>query len=195
MSHYFDQEPSSQSDPFLIEVVYQQHTYHFHSDHGVFSKEHFDFASRLLTDSIQLEAHQSVCDLGCGIGIIGLLLEMHHDIALTMIDINDRAIACAKKNTETFDSKAKVISHDGLRGLDMTFDVIVSNPPVRIGKERLYHFIEESLNHLNPGGVFYFVMHKKHGVHSLIKYFKDRYQVDIITQSKGFKVGIIREFY
>lgn len=195
MSHYFDQDPTTLSSPFTIDVTFKGQNYLFTSDHGVFSKNHFDYASKLLCETIPLQDGNTVCDLGCGIGIMGFLLEENYAIDLTMVDINARAIECAIKNKQSLSSKATVIQNDGLKGLDQNFDVIFSNPPVRIGKQNLYALIEEALNHLNETGIFYFVMHKKHGVDSFINHFKTRYQVEILTQSKGFKVGFIRDLY
>lgn len=195
MAHYFDKDPQSDSRPFYIEVPFKNKSYSFLSDHGVFSKGHFDYASKFLAETITLKENSHVCDLGCGIGVIGLLLEQETPIHLTMIDINERAITCAIKNKEAFNSKAFILQNDGLTGLDQTFDAIISNPPVRIGKVKLYELVDEALHHLNEKGRFYFVMHKKHGVDSFVRNFKKDYQVEIIAQSKGFKVGFIAHLY
>lgn len=192
MAHYFDKDPKSKSDPFSIEVLFNQKKYSFISDHGVFSKNHFDTASKLLCETIHIEPKSHVCDLGCGYGIIGLLLEQSFDITLTMIDINERAIACAVQNKESLNSNATVIHNDGFENMETSFDIIVSNPPVRVGKKKLYALIDDGLKHLNENGRFYFVMHKKHGVDSLVRHYKVSHHVEIIAQSKGFKVGYIQ---
>jgi len=189
MNHYFEEKPSTPSHPLTFKVDIFNQRYLFHSDQGVFSKDHLDFASRLLIENISVEASQHCLDLGCGIGIIGLILEAQYDIDVTLIDINERALELANKNKTHLNSNARVIKSDGFTALKgETFDHIVSNPPIRIGKQDLYAMLEKATHHLHAGGALWVVMHKKHGVESLIHFMEQNHKVETVIRKKGFKV-------
>ncbi|MDX1808230.1 MAG: methyltransferase [Sulfurospirillaceae bacterium] len=72
-----------------------------------------------------------VLDVGCGCGILGLLLKRDFDqIKLTQIDIQEKNTILTQKNAATNNITTKVISDDFLiHDFDEKFDVIVSNPP------------------------------------------------------------------
>ena len=49
------------------------------------------------------------------------------------------------------------------------FDIILSNPPIRAGKQVIFQIYEESFSHLNKDGKFYCVIQTKHGAKSTQK--------------------------
>jgi 16S rRNA (guanine1207-N2)-methyltransferase len=189
MSHYFSAHPDVTSEPFTFKVEVFNQTFQFHSDHGVFSKDHLDFASRLLIESVVLEPTDEVLDLGTGIGIIGLLLEAQFKARFTLVDINERALELARLNQKAFKSNANIVKSDGMSALkDQRFHHIITNPPIRIGKQKLYEMLENATNHLVPGGSLWVVMHKKHGVESLIHFMEKNHRVEPVIRKKGFRV-------
>ncbi len=189
MNHYFSEKPNSVSEPKTFKVHIFNQTFTFKSDVGVFSKDHLDFASRLLVENVQLKPDQEVLDLGCGVGVIGLLLKSQVDIKLTMVDVNERAIELANRNFQSLNFKAKVIKSDGFSALKKTkFDHIVTNPPIRIGKKSLYEMLETATHHLHEDGALWVVMHKKHGAESLIHFMEQNHKVETVIRKKGFKL-------
>ena len=52
---------------------------------------------------------------------------------------------------------------------DNRFDVILSNPPIRTGKETIFKIYEESYGKLNKDGEFWCVIQTKHGAKSTQK--------------------------
>lgn len=188
MAHYFDASVKTPSNPFTFQVTCLNVGFTFHSDHGVFAKEGLDFASRLLIENVTLSPDDTCLDLGCGIGVIGLILAKVNGVKMTCSDVNERALALTQKNAENLQLDVNVVNSDGFSTLHETFDQIISNPPIRIGKPALYALLKAALDHLNPGGSLWVVMHKKHGVESLIQSFQSVARIETVTRKKGFKV-------
>ncbi len=188
MSHYFSKHQTKESNPQTIEYTFKNKQFKFETDTGVFSKDHVDSATNLLLNHISIEDNQGILDLGCGYGVIGITLATFYKIDLTMIDVNERAINLTKKNTEKHHVKANILVSDGFEHIDKTFDHIVTNPPIRIGKEKLYQLFLNAKSHLKPQGILWLVIHKKHGALSAIKYLSTLFDVKIVTKDKGFHV-------
>jgi len=97
----------------------------------------FDFVSKFSPKA-------ELLDIGCGNGVVGLLLKRDFDIILSGIDINKEAIKVAKNNAVKNNLEASYISGNISQALlNKKFDVLVSNPP-------FYHSNQKSKNqHLN----------------------------------------------
>jgi 16S rRNA (guanine1207-N2)-methyltransferase len=135
------------------------------------------------------DRYKTALDLGCGYGSIGLVLNKVFGLEVDMIDVNDRAIELAKANIETNHVQATIFHSDGFNQIQKSYDLIVSNPPIRVGKTKLYELLSETKNHLNVGGNFTFVINKKHGAESALKHVQSIYQkVAILGKDKGFYV-------
>ena len=188
MSHYFSKQPTTKSNPQAIEFHYHNHKFVFNSDRGVFSKDHVDFATQLLIESVEVQKNQKVLDLGCGYGVIGIVLSKITPLELTMIDVNQRALELTNQNLLKHGVNAEVIESDGFEKLTETYDHIITNPPIRIGKTSLYKLFFNAKSHLKPKGILWIVMHKKHGVLSAVKYLNELYTVNTVIKQKGFHV-------
>lgn len=70
----------------------------------------------------------------------------------------------------------KLIKSDSFENIDEKFDVILSNPPIRAGKQVIFNIYENSYNHLNDKGCFYCVIQTKHGAKSTEKKIKRNLQ-------------------
>ncbi len=190
MSHYY--EPSQKdvkSNPKKITYTFRSNTFEFTTDHGIFSKDHVDDATHLLLESIQLKSNQKVLDLGCGYGVIGIVLNIIHGAQVTMVDINQRALDYAQGNVIDNHSTASVINSDGFSAIEEeTFDIIISNPPIRIGKQKMYAMFLQAKAHLNNHGALWLVMHKKHGALSAMKYLEQHYNVHCVKKTKGWHI-------
>jgi methylase of polypeptide subunit release factors len=108
-------------------------------------------------------------DIGCGAGpgAIAIATEVP-EAEVLMLDINDRALRYASVNALANRAAALALYSDVLRGVDGSFDLIVSNPPYLIdGKGRSYRhgggqlgeglsleILRQSLPRLSPGGTF-----------------------------------------
>lgn len=190
MSQYFDNDNNIKHNKKIIEFYFNDKKYNVYSDNGVFSKDKFDYGTRLLLDSIDIsKLSGNVLDLGCGIGVVGIILgTINKNINIDMIDINDRALSLVRDNLILNKVKANVFSSDVYSNVNKKYDCIITNPPIRAGKEVVRKFLLGGYDYLNDNGILYFVMRKEHGVKSMIKELENKYNVTIINKDKGFYI-------
>ena len=187
MSHYFENDDSLKSNITSFKTSFMNENFLFNTDNGVFSKGELDFGTKLLiTNVLKTNISGDVLDLGCGYGIIGIVLKKLKDVNITMCDINKRAIHLSKMNAKVNNTTVNVLLSDGFENIEDSFDYIVSNPPIRVGKKKLYELITNSMNRLNKCGVMYIVIRKEQGALSFIKDMEKSYNVNIIDKQKGF---------
>lgn len=190
MSQYFDNDNNIKHNKRIIEFYFNDKNYNLYSDNGVFSKDKFDYGTRLLLDSIDIsKLSGNVLDLGCGIGVVGIILgTINKNINIDMIDINERAISLVRDNLTLNKVKANVFSSDVYSNVNKKYDYIITNPPIRAGKEVVRKFLLGGYDYLNDNGILYFVMRKDHGVKSMIKELESKYNVTIVNKDKGFYI-------
>ena len=190
MSQYFDNDNNIKHNKKIIEFYFNDKKYNLYSDNGVFSKDKFDYGTRLLLDSIDIsKLSGNVLDLGCGIGVVGIILgTINENINIDMIDINERAISLVRDNLTLNKVKANAFSSDVYSNVNKKYDYIITNPPIRAGKEVVRKFLLGGYDYLNDNGILYFVMRKDHGVKSMIKELENKYNVTIINKDKGFYI-------
>ena len=147
MSHYFTtQGNETKSNP--IRIAFRAHGQSFtcETDHGVFSRLNLDRGTKVLLDFLTVSKNvKRALDLGCGYGPIGLVLAKAHCLKVDMSDVNERALNLAKINLTLNNVNANIVQSDGFQNLPGTYDLIVSNPPIRIGKQKLYELFFEDL--------------------------------------------------
>ncbi len=192
MEHYFTSDPSVKSEERLIKYELREKEFTFISDNGVFSKNHVDDATNLLLKTIYDEVRGNVLDVGCGYGVIGITLATNEAVEkVTMLDVNHRALELAKRNAvkNKVDSKTNIIESNGFEKITDSYEVIVTNPPIRAGKEVIYKMYEDAKNHLKENGALYIVINKKHGAPSTIKFLNTLFgNCEILDKKAGFNV-------
>lgn len=164
--HYFSENPTSDKEHREVTGVIRGLEFTFISDAGVFSKTRVDTGTKLLIESVDFQGAKRVLDLGCGYGPIGIVVaKFMPDSTVTMVDVNGRAVELANLNIQLNNIlNATVFCGDGFLPIrSEKFDLILTNPPIRAGKAVLYRLIEESVEHLNPGGRFCSVLRTKQG--------------------------------
>ena len=127
MSQYFDNDNNIKHNKKIIEFYFNDKNYNLYSDNGVFSKDKFDYGTRLLLDSIDIsKLSGNVLDLGCGIGVVGIILgTINKNINIDMIDINERAISLVRDNLTLNKVKANVFSSDVYSNVNKKYDYII----------------------------------------------------------------------
>lgn len=128
----------------------------------LFSTFDIDHGTDILLRAINTENPQTVLDLGCGYGPIGIILaKKYPQSQVTMVDRDLLAVRFTKINIEKNNtSNAEVFGSVGMEQVkEKTFDLIVSNIPAKIGDEAItQEFILTPYEHLNLGGEFWFVV-------------------------------------
>ncbi|WP_258298127.1 class I SAM-dependent methyltransferase [Paenibacillus peoriae] len=190
--HYYSKRPETAHERRSLETVLRGRSYCFASDSGVFSKQGIDYGSRVLIEAMQLPAQASVLDVGCGYGPIGLaaaaLVPEGH---VTMVDINERAVQLAIENAERNGVKNVTIKQSDLFAevKNERFDVILTNPPIRAGKETVHTIFELAYEHLNEGGALWVVIQKKQGAPSASAKIESLFgHVEEVTKDKGYRI-------
>ena len=190
MSHYFTNE-NLKSNLRKVMVKISDKTFDFYTDLGVFSKKGLDFGSRTLIDTLLKEnLYGEVLDVGCGYGVIGIILSSFFHIKTDMIDVNLRAIHLSKMNIkENKLTNIDVFESDMYTNVLKKYDFIITNPPIRAGKKIVHEILFKSKDYLKENGTLYFVINKDQGALSTIKELKKIANVVVLEKNKGFYVS------
>ncbi|MBR0137503.1 MAG: class I SAM-dependent methyltransferase [Erysipelotrichaceae bacterium] len=190
MDHYFTATTDDRKNRRKISFYFNDHKIEMMSDDSVFSKNELDQGSRILIETVLKENIEgTLLDLGCGIGNIGILLKKfnENELEVTMSDVNVIAVNLAKENSSLHRQKNEVVLSDGFENIPQSFDVIVSNPPIRTGKKVIYRLFAECHDHLNESGKLYLVIRKQQGAESALKYLKTiGFDCEVIEREKGY---------
>lgn len=187
MNHYFTNNDNLKSEEKNIKVKIKDIDLIFTTDNGVFSKKGLDFGTRTLLENIP-DLHGQVLDFGCGYGPIGIYIKKTNDVEVDMIDVNKRSVSLALKNAELNKVEVNVFESDIYSRVTKKYDFIITNPPIRIGKPKLYEILFGASVHLKENGELWLVINKDQGAKSLMKDLEEKYKVELITKNKGFYI-------
>ncbi|MGQ9549269.1 MAG: class I SAM-dependent methyltransferase [Roseiflexus sp.] len=137
-------------------------TFAFDVAHTLFSSYQVDEGTDLFLRTIAPGSPQTILDLGCGFGVIGIVLARWFPLSRVLLADRDLlAVRYARHNAELNQTpNVEVIGSVGFEHIpDIPFDLIVSNIPAKIGDEAIEReFLLDPLNHLRPGGDYWFVV-------------------------------------
>jgi len=188
MSHYFIHDPTKKITERELTLNAFGYTYSFLAASGLFSCDEIDHASLILLQHIP-SIKGDLLDLGCGYGVIGIILAKLNDIILTQSDINPLALRYAEINAKRNNITTNLIHSDSFENIPLYFDTITLNPPIHAGKETCFRMYKEAAHHLNAGGSFYIVIQKKHGASSTLDKLKELFSLsEILYRKKGINV-------
>ncbi len=188
MSHYFTND-NLKSRERNLKVIINNQEYTFISDNGVFSKNYLDFGTRTLLENLDLNTIKGkVLDFGCGYGPIGIFIKKNTNSQVDMIDINKRSLTLAKENAKLNQVDVNIFESDVYSNVKEKYDFIITNPPIRVGKEILYRILFEATNYLKNNGQLWLVINKDQGAKSLVKDLGQIYKTEVINKNKGFFV-------
>ena len=192
MEHYFIPRNYDKKDILEYGAVLFGRPYTFYSLKGLFSYQGVDEGTMALLNAIMKsgeELHGNVLDLGCGIGVIGIVLAKNYKIELTMSDVNSNAIDIASMNVQKHGVSAKVVESDSFENLKDRYEYIIINPPIKAGKQVLFDMVLKSYYHLFKGGKIILVIRKDLGMESLKKAMFERFgNVNILSRDKGYYI-------
>ncbi|WP_048789158.1 class I SAM-dependent methyltransferase [Streptococcus sp. 1171_SSPC] len=186
---YYDEHPDARHDIHELQVVLLGERMKFLTDAGVFSKKMIDFGSQVLLSCLSFQQGETVLDVGCGYGTLGLSLVKAQGIHATMVDVNTRALDLAQKNADLNQVEAKIFQSNVYDQVEGSFDHIISNPPIRAGKKVVHQVLSGSFDHLNPGGDLTIVIQKKQGAPSAKAKMEEVFgNCEILKKDKGYYI-------
>lgn len=170
-------------------------TLHLATDRGVFSRGELDVGTRILLDAVPSPPLSgNLLDLGCGWGPIAATMAARAPSATVWaVDVNERAVELTRLNAERNHlPNIRAVTDDEIPG-SLSFDVIWSNPPVRIGKEQLRRLLSTWLSRLSDSGEAWLVVNRNLGSDSLAVWLSQSgYRVDRLVSKRGFRVLRVR---
>ncbi len=190
---YWTERPRSRSAPTERRFLYRGELLSFAVDAGVFSSHGIDPGTALLIENLVLAPTDRVLDLGCGWGAVGVAAAKacpRGQVILT--DVNRRAVRLARQNL----ARNRVANAEVRVGpffepvAGERFDVIVTNPPYRIGRERILRLLEEAPAHLAPGGRLLLVGKGSEGIRFYQAWLREHWSgsVEVLGRGSGYRV-------
>lgn len=195
LTHYFDVDDDDLerlgSSPRDVTWQIQDTSITAASDRGVFSYGRLDRGTAVLFDLVPPPPQNGVfLDIGCGWGAVALSLATLSPAAKVFaLDVNPRALDLTATNAQRLGlANVHALQPDDVH-TGITFDLIWSNPPIRVGKAALHAILDTWLHRLSTNGVAYLVVQKNLGSDSLADWLRGRgFVVDRVGSRKGFRV-------
>lgn len=189
MTHYFKNDDNVKSEPKELKVNIEDKEFTFVSDNGVFSKKGLDFGTRTLLETLPIEKIDGeVLDFGCGYGPIGIFVSKLTTASVDMVDINKRSLDLTRKNALKNKVNVNVFESDIYEKINKKYDYIISNPPIRVGKEILYKILFDAKKYLKNNGELWIVINKDQGAKSVARDLEKEYEVSVVRKNKGFYI-------
>ena len=189
---YFETRPRSTHRPGRFAVTIRGHPFTFQTDAGVFSGRRLDRGSELLLAALEVGPCESILDLGCGYGIIGIVAaRLSEGGRVVLTDVNERAVALANANVNANGIRnAEVRTGDLYQPVaDLAFDHILANPPIRAGRGIVDRIVVDAPPRLLEGGSLWLVARTRQGADSIrVRMAKAFGNATIVKRGSGFKV-------
>ena len=188
MTHYFSDNTDLPHNYRRIDFNFNNLNFIFNSDSGVFSKTEVDYGTYDLLNVVKdQDIKGKVLDLGCGYGVVSIVLSKLFDIKATGVDINPRAVNLSKENAKLNKVDVNYFVSDGYSNVEDKFDEILVNPPIRAGKQVIYKMFNDSYDHLNTNGNLWVVIRKQQGANSAVNEIMSKFNnCQVIEKKKGF---------
>jgi 16S rRNA (guanine1207-N2)-methyltransferase len=201
-SHYFDAEPAASSSRRTVALTLPDLSVELLTDRGVFSMERVDAGTKfLLLDAPAPPADVAhALDLGCGYGPIAIALASRlPNATVWAVDVNERAVELCRDNATALGLSGLRVStvseddpFDGVPA-EVRFDLIWSNPPIRIGKEALHSLLLRWLGRLETSGEAILVVQKHLGSDSLQRWLTAQgYPTERLASRAGYRLLRVR---
>ena len=192
--HYFATIPKSRAKFGMVRTRLRGEPFKFLTASSVFSKKQVDLGTRLLIDAMILPETGAVLDVGCGYGAVGIVAAASNPwLHVVMTDVNTRAVRLARQNIEI----NKVNNAEVRCGYlyepvkDLTFNCVLSNPPVSAGMKTVKAMITEASKVMAHEATFQMVIRSKIGAKTLPSVFNETFgNCAVLARESGYRVLI-----
>ena len=192
--HYFSPSPASPLRKTSLSLTLRGHQVILQSPSGTFSPGSLDAGTAMLLKyAPTAPATGTFLDVGCGWGPLAISLALESpEAAIYGVDVNDRALAAATKNAVSAGTTNTIFGQPETIPPAQSFDLIWSNPPIRVGKDQLHEILTTWLPRLSPEGEAWLVVAKHLGADSLQNWINGggagEFQAERTETSKGYRL-------
>jgi 16S rRNA (guanine1207-N2)-methyltransferase len=205
-SQYFAEQPAAAHRPGTVHLVLPDMHLTLATDAGVFSPGRLDPGTRLLLEAAPPPPPDGdLLDLGTGYGPLALALAKRSPGArIWAVDVNNRALELCAGNAAAAGlvnvrcvaappaSQYNAGQYDV--SLPASYQLIWSNPPIRIGKQALHSMLTAWLRRLAPGAAAYLVVQRNLGSDSLQRWLADGgWEASRYAARAGYRVLEVRQ--
>jgi 16S rRNA (guanine1207-N2)-methyltransferase len=199
-SQYFAEQPAAAHRPGTVHLVLPDMHLALATDSGVFSPGRLDPGTRLLLDAAPPPPPDGdLLDLGTGYGPLALALAKRSPGArIWAVDVNKRALElCAGNAASAGLANVRCVAAPSAgqysQSLPASYQLIWSNPPIRIGKQALHSMLTGWLGRLAPGAAAYLVVQRNLGSDSLQRWLADTgFDASRYAARAGYRVLEVR---
>lgn len=194
--HYFSSNPDTEFTPQQMKVRLAGQDRTVVTAPGIFSPAGIDKGTAVLLAEVPPAAGSRILDIGCGWGPITLTAALESpDSQVYAVDVNQRSMELTRMNAERLGATNVQVSLPEDVPTHLEFELIWSNPPIRVGKDVLHEIMRTWLPRLTVGGKAYLVVQKNLGSDSLQKWLVNElgsdYSVIRYATSKGFRILLV----
>ena len=193
-NHYFTAHPKSKIKLGIIRTYLRGRPFEFVTASGVFSKKRVDLGTRVLIEFMVLPEKGYVLDVGCGYGAVGIAAAViNPNLRVIMVDVNERAVWLAKQNIEINNVSNAEVKRGHLYGpvKNLTFNCVLSNPPVSAGIETVKAIVVEAPKHMTDKALFQMVVKSKIGGKRLCTLLEEAFgNAEILRRKSGYRIFI-----
>ncbi|NUL43777.1 methyltransferase [Cellulosimicrobium funkei] len=197
-AHYFSAEPVGPEQRRRLSVTLAGRDVAVETAGGIFSSDGLDKGTAAMLRTVPAPPPSgSFLDIGTGWGPLTLTLALSSPGAqVTGVEVNDRAAQLCRDNASALGLDNVTVYRPDAVPAERTFDLIWSNPPIRVGKEALHAILLQWLPRLAPGGRALLVVQKNLGADSLLPWmaaalderFPGQFTASRFGSEKGFRI-------
>lgn len=192
--HYYSESPTARHRPGHVVVEVEGEVLELATDASTFSPRRLDPGTAFLLGAAPAPpATGTLLDLGCGYGPIAVTLARRSPAArVVAVDVNERSRElCARNAASLGCGNVEVLAPDDVHP-ELRFDLIWSNPPIRIGKAALHDLLRRWLDRLTPDGRAVLVIGRNLGADSLQRWLTEQgFPTERLASKRGYRLLLV----
>lgn len=189
--HYFAEAPTARRRPGHVVVDVHGDRFELATDSATFSPRRLDPGTAFLLDAAPDPPREGTfLDLGCGYGPIATVLARERPGArIVAVDVNERSRELCGRNAAELGCDNIEVLAPGEVEPGLRFDLIWSNPPIRIGKDALRELLLLWLPRLTPEGHAVLVMGRNLGADSMQRWLGEQgFPTERLASKRGYRL-------